>query len=238
MKRLISVLLVVLMVVVGYVTVTMWTIGGALAEPIISGQGHIISKNAAIREDSRESSKKFFDAKNGDVFNIIGEVPNWYQLWLEDGTIAWVHSWYMVKDPKTVYLCEGAPVYAAPELTDKRVGYVTAGDHYTVIAENDDYYIINLRTAAGYLPKKTTVMTNEDYNWYFSLNTEYGRLLCDSEVRILPDDKAKVIGEVKEGDVVAIHIYEYTYYAIEYEYDGEMIIGFVNMDDVVDNEDY
>ena len=233
MKRLISVLLVVALAVFsGFVTVMMWTADTALAEPHIFGQGYIISKNAAIREEARESSKKIYDARNGDVFDIIGEQPNWYQVWLEDGTTAWVHSWYMVMSPKIVYLCEGAPVYAAPELTDKRVGYVTAGDHYTVIAEDNNYYIINLRTASGYLPKGTNVMTNEDYKWYFSLSPEVGTVNYKTDVKILPDDEAKTIGQLNPGDEVVIYIYEYDYYAIEYEYDGEIIVGFVSMDDV------
>lgn len=233
MKRFISIfLLAVLTAIVGFITVMMWTVKPALAEPHIFGKGYIISQNAAVREDMSESSTKIFTAHNGDIFNIIGEQSDWYQVWLEDGTIAWVHSWYMVMAPKIVYLCEGAPVYAAPELTDKRVGYVTAGDHYTVIAEDDDYYIINLRTAAGYLPKKTTVMTNEDYNWYLSLGTEYGTVNYQTEVKLLPDANSKTIGHLGIGEEVVSHLCEYGYLAIEYEYDGETIIGFVNADDV------
>lgn len=236
MKRLISILVATLLLtgICCFGMENFSVIDTALANDYCTiGEGYVISKNASLRVEPKESSKKLCDVMNGEEFDIISELSDWYYVMLKDGTIGYIHSWYVMMNPKIIYLCEGGPVYAAPGVTNKRVGYVSAGDKFVVIAETDNYYIINLRTASGYLPKSTNVMSTDDYQYYFSFNSTKAKIATQTQVRMTASNKAKALGKLNAGDDIIIHACQEDFYAIEYWYGDDLIIGFVKMSDVI-----
>lgn len=232
MKRLISVIAVLALVTILVTGFNAVFANEAVAESVSWGDGYVISRNVSVRVAPEESAKMIFSAKNGDVLNIVGENGSWYTIKLDDGTIAYAHSAYIMLNPKVIYLCSGAPVYAAPSLTKKRVGYVSAGDMFVVIAETDNYYLVNLRTAAGYIPKNVTVITLDEINWYLSLTPINGTAKTKTNVTVYPSPDYKVVRRLDVGEIVTIRAVQGDYYAISYWSDNKELIGFVKTADI------
>lgn len=229
MKRLISVLVVLMVLMCGAVSPFTQE---AFAEFENSGTGYVISRNVSLRVSANENAKLIRSAKNGEELNILGGDEGWYAIELDDGTIAYALSAYIMLNPKIIYLCSGAPVYAAPMLTDKRVGYVSAGDTFIVIAETENYYLVNLRMAAGYIPKNVTVLTMDEINWYLALPPVNGKAKIKTNATIYPSPNYKVVREINAGDIVTIRAVQGDYYAISYWNGTREYIGFVKTADI------
>ncbi len=232
MKRLISVIAVLALLTILVTGFNAVFANGALAELVSLGDGYVISRNVSVRVAPEESAKMVFSAKNGDVLNIVGENGSWYTIKLDDGTIAYAHSAYIMLNPKVIYLCSGAPVYAAPSLTNKRVGYVSAGDMFVVIAETDNYYLVNLRTAAGYISKNVTVITLDEIKWCLSLTPVNGTAKTKTNVTVYPSSDYKVVKRLDAGEIVTIRAVLGDYYVISYWSNNKELIGFVKTADI------
>lgn len=234
MKRLISGFLTFFLVSVMVLTGAGITQAYADITPVDKiGEAYVISRNVSIRTSPNESAQIIKSGLNGEKYNVIEENGAWYTIRLDDGTVGYALSCYFMLNPKMVFTCEGAPVYAAPSLTNKRVGYVPAGELYVVIAETDNYYIINLRTAAGYISKYTLMLNSNQFDWYLSQTPVTGTVVNATKAYVYPEPGYKALKNYAVGDKVTIYAIQDGYYAVSYWYsETEEIVAFVPMTDV------
>ena len=233
MKRLIS-FVTFLAVAVMVVLVATSTVQTASADTTTSlGEAYVISRNVSIRTSPNESATVIKSGRNGEIYDVVAENGSWYNIRLDDGSYGYALSCYFVLNPKLIFLCEGAPVYAAPSITNKRVGYVTAGELFVVIAETDNYYIVNLRMAAGYISKNTDLMTSEQIDWYLAQTPVSATIINTTEARVSPDSRYKSLRRYNTGEKVTVYAIQGDYYAISYMYDEKTeIVAFVRTADV------
>lgn len=119
----------------------------------------VISKSASIWKDPRTNSKRLGTVANGEEVEIIrGEngAPiqeyGFYRVSYK-GQTGWINQDYCVYAPIEIVLMESnVPAYCAPDSSSKKVGSLAKLTRYSVIGTYGDYYIINLRQAAAFVP--------------------------------------------------------------------------------------
>ena len=122
----------------------------------------VISRNASIWAQPRTNSKKLGTAKNGE--DLACEITMWnneavlvqengFYAVSYKGTTGWINEAYVVYAPYEIVLMEGnVPAFCAPDHFSKRVGSLNKLTRYTVLGFYEDFYVINLREAAAYVP--------------------------------------------------------------------------------------
>lgn len=132
--------------------------GVALGEQI---SVRVISRNASVWAEPRTNSKKLGTVKNGEL--LMGIHPAEYgglRIVEQNGFYAvsyngtgWINSAYVVHAPFEIVLMESnVPAYCAPDSTSKCVGSLSKLTRYTVLGFYEDFYVVNLREAAAYIP--------------------------------------------------------------------------------------
>lgn len=122
----------------------------------------IISKNASVWEQPRTNSKKLGTVQNGEILQgspagtgLSGSIvmQDGFYAVLYKNSVGWVNSAYCVLAPYEITLMESnVPAYCAPDARAKKVGSLSKLTKYTVIGFYDDFYIVNLRQAAAFIP--------------------------------------------------------------------------------------
>lgn len=106
---------------------------------------------------------------SGETVPVIESWDGYALIYYADGAkTGWVHSEYLLFDP-ALYVCDqGTPVYAFPETTAPRVGYLATGTTLPIITEYDDggrgWVCVSLRGAAGWIRK--TPKDTESETWF------------------------------------------------------------------------
>lgn len=141
-----------------------WTGIDGLGGVTIPEQGcvQIISKSASVWEQPRTNSKKLGSVKNGEILQgnpvsteYSGSIvmQDGFYAVLYNNSVGWVNSDYCVLAPFEITLMESnVPAYCAPDARSKKVGSLSKLTKYTVIGFYDDFYVVNLRQAAAYIP--------------------------------------------------------------------------------------
>lgn len=119
----------------------------------------VISKSASIWQEPRTNSKKLGSASNGQEIDIIRaedggalEQNGFYRVSF-NGKAGWINKDYCVYAPFEIVLMESnVPAYCAPDRASKKVGSLSKLTRHTVIGTYGDYYIVNLRQAAAFIP--------------------------------------------------------------------------------------
>ena len=120
----------------------------------------IISRNASVWAQPRTNSDKLGTVQNGD--ELHGRVDANTNIIMQDGFYAvdyngqdaWVNSAYAVCGPFEIVLMESnVPAYSAPDRSAKLVGSLSKLTRYTVIGLYGDFYVVNLREAAAFIPR-------------------------------------------------------------------------------------
>lgn len=95
---------------------------------------------------------------SGRTIPVIESWDGYALIYYSDGSkTGWVHSEYLLMDPAW-YICDqGTPVYAYPETTAPRVGYLATGTEAPIITEYSDgrkeWVCVSLRGASGWIRK-------------------------------------------------------------------------------------
>ena len=71
----------------------------------------------------------------------------------DDHASGYVSSAYVLLDPEWYESDAATPIYAYPSEDAKRVALMPRGKRVAVITETDDYYVVSLRGAAGFILK-------------------------------------------------------------------------------------
>jgi len=122
----------------------------------------VVSRNASVWAQPRTNSKKLGTVKNGEELMCITYASGRETLTMEEngfyavsykGNTGWINAAYVVYAPYEIVLMEGnVPAFCAPDYTSKRVGSLNKLTRYTVLGFCEDFYVINLREAAAYVP--------------------------------------------------------------------------------------
>lgn len=211
----------------------------------------VISKSASVWQDARTNSKKLGSASNGQELEIIRgenggplEQDGFYRVSF-NGKAGWINKDYCVYAPLEIVLMESnVPAYCAPDTSSKKVGSLSKLTRYTVIGTFGDYYIVNLRQAAAFVP-----MNVDHYDTSFEgrflpaedWQKENGVTLSKTTLRTGPGDGYASVADVKAG-------YEFTcvgeingWYMLAYESkgtDGVVIVYLPSHDAEVQGYDY
>lgn len=167
----------------------------------------IISKSASIWKEPRTNSKRLATVYNGDEVEIIpGEYGGVYEnngfyRVSHKGQTGWINQSYCVFSPFEIILMEGnVPAYCAPDTYAKKVGSLNKLTRYTVLGTYGDFYIVNLRQAAAFIP-----MSIRHYDTTFesrflpAYGDRNGVVLSKTTLRTGPGDWYASVEEVKAG---------------------------------------
>lgn len=196
----------------------------------------VISKSASIWKEPRTNSKKLGSATNGQEVEIIRgesggplEQNGFYRVDF-NGNVGWINQDYCVYAPFEIVLMESnVPAYCAPDSSSKKVGSLSKLTRYTVIGTFGDYYIVNLRQAAAFIPMDVAHYdtTFEDRFLPPRIHEKNGTTVAKTTLRTGPGDWYASVADVKAG-------YEFTclaevngWYMLAYESkstDGMVIV--------------
>ncbi|MDR0928322.1 MAG: SH3 domain-containing protein [Oscillospiraceae bacterium] len=118
--------------------------------------GFVLCETLTLRETPSTLSARVGFMEYSATFDILEESNGWYRVQyhgVERLAEGWVQSAYVLKDPAYYAASVETPVLAYPAADAKRVGLIDPGTELAIIAETDDYYIVSLRSASGFIAK-------------------------------------------------------------------------------------
>lgn len=202
-------------------------------------EGTVISHNASVRVEPNESAKKICSVYNGQYLQIVGMKDNWYILDLSnlgnpDGhTQGYILSYYVMNDYNCLYLRKGSAIYPYGG-AEKRIGYLSAGQFYTILGETQNYWIINARTCAAYLPKSASVFLSSEMEYYYNNNVTYAATVSSKTAKIYsgPGTSWNQVTKLEQNTPVSILWSDGNWYCIRYDDDGAKVLAYIKISDV------
>lgn len=121
--------------------------------------GVVISQNVSLRESPSTSATRLASIPNGTILELLDEQNGWYYVtYWNDKTGSPLQGWslvdYIVRDPAYITTTKSTYVYATPSRSAKKVGQLVSGTQLVVIGEYDDFWVVNLRSASGFIYKR------------------------------------------------------------------------------------
>lgn len=202
-------------------------------------EGTVISRNASMRVEPNESAEKICDVYNGQYLKITAIQGNWYVIDLDNlgnpggHTVGYILSYYVMNDYNCLYLREGSPIYPYAG-AEKRIGYLSAGEFYTILGETTNYWIINARTCAAYLPKSASVFLSTEMEYYYNNTYIYPATVVTQNAKVYlgPNTGWNRVGTLEEGTQISILWSDGNWYCIRYETtNGAKILAYIKMSD-------
>ena len=229
MKKLISIILVV-------ITLTVLCLPALADKGSGTWTGEVISRQVSLFSKPDSSSSSSRKVKNGQEFNILDKQGNWVYAEVPNDKCGfdygWIMLYYIVENPMHIVLRtnSGVYAYAAPYNSDKRVGTVDAYQRFTVIATTGNYYIVSFREAVCYLPMSADFWNEEDIAATVNGPTTAYTVVTDkAKVYGYASTKYGAITTYKAGTTVQVLYTVNGYAAIKYN----KVIAFMNMSDIV-----
>jgi uncharacterized protein YgiM (DUF1202 family) len=119
--------------------------------------GVVISENVSVREAPSTNATRLARPSNGAVLDIWSEADGWYYVtyYDEDGQVfqGYVLVDYIVINPVYLTTTKATYVYSTPSRASKKVGQITTGTPLLVIGEYNNFWVVNLRSASGFIYK-------------------------------------------------------------------------------------
>ena len=117
-----------------------------------SSTGYVLCESLSIRESPDSYSNVVGTLSYGTTFPVLQKNGKWWYVH-SNGQSGWINSNYALIDPQYFYPATETPVLAYASSDAKRVGLVEGGAQLAIIAETNDYYIVSLRGASGFVSK-------------------------------------------------------------------------------------
>ncbi len=130
----------------------------------------VICEGLSLRELPKASEKRLALMPNGSHGYILGEQDGWLQLrYLHreknqppEVCVGWVQKEYTVENPLYIHLKQRTNVLAFDSQEAPVVGQTSANARLAVIGNVGDYYVVNLRSASGFVHKAEQAWTEYD----------------------------------------------------------------------------
>ncbi|MDR0897615.1 MAG: hypothetical protein LBN04_07135 [Oscillospiraceae bacterium] len=123
--------------------------------PVIPGV--VISENVSLRDEPRTNATRLARVPNGAVLDIWAEADGWYTVnyYDKDGQVfhGFVRADFIVVNPVYITTTQSTYVYSTPSRSSKKVGQITTGGQLLVIGEYNNFWVVNLRMASGFIYK-------------------------------------------------------------------------------------
>lgn len=117
-------------------------------------RGVVLCRSLSVHKEPNARSKKITTLTAGDTFYTWKSENGWYNCYYnEKKDVAWVRSAYVALDPMYYVTDDQAPVYAYGSRNAPRVGLLDDGEHLPILLETDDYCVVSLRGASGWIEK-------------------------------------------------------------------------------------
>lgn len=114
----------------------------------------VLCRSLSVRNDRYDNARKVNTLSAGDTFLTWESWDGWCNCYYSDGAeTAWVRNAYVLEDP-AYYLTDGqTPVYAYGDTMAPRVALLTRNEELPIILETDEWCVVSLRGAAGWIRK-------------------------------------------------------------------------------------
>ncbi len=165
----------------------------------------VISKSATLWSEPRTGSKKVASISNGESVHCMTydggqsiEQQNGFYAVEYKGKEGWVNQDYVVTNTLEITLMESnVPAYIAPNVHSKKVGSLSKGTKLQVIGFYDDFYIVELRGAAAYIPMDVRHYDTEFEAYYHTGMMFNVRTTVKTQLRTGPGDDYPVIKDLR-----------------------------------------
>ena len=130
---------------------------GEIIQPIGPGQfGYdavVISKTVTVRATQNANAKAVKKLSYGDHLAVMSLGNGWCECYLSetDGLSGYVLEDYILIDPSYIVTEEPTAVYAWQARNAKKVGLLGRGETYPIIRAENNWLLISLRGAAGWI---------------------------------------------------------------------------------------
>lgn len=129
--------------------------------------GVVISQNVSLRESPSTGARRIASIPNGEMLSLLDEQNGWYTVsWWDSKSNTpqqgYVLVDYVVRDPQYITTTGSTYVYSTPSRSSKKVGQVVSGTQLVVIGEWGDFWVVNLRSASGFIYKRDV---EDNYLW-------------------------------------------------------------------------
>lgn len=118
----------------------------------------VISKSISLRVEPNVRSERITTLPNATLLNVLEDQGHWLYVYawsLEEKAYVqgWLKSDFVVRNPRFVTTHKATFVYAIPDRGGKKVGEVISGTQLVIIGEYGNYWVVNLRSASGFIHK-------------------------------------------------------------------------------------
>ena len=119
-------------------------------------QAAIVCEDLTLREKPSASSEVVKTLQYGDFIIVIEQSDGWAYCTLgdsEDSPKGWVNADYIAIDPAWYRTNEKMPVYAWNDTEAPKVALLDQNTTLPILKEDDDWLIVSLRGAVGWIHK-------------------------------------------------------------------------------------
>lgn len=136
---------------------------GFLAYTGMEGRRAVVLCESLSVCDAREG-KKIATLQFGDRFIVTESWDGWATCYAADGSLTgWVRSDYIMIDPAYYTTDDDTPVYAWGNMLAPRVALLDAGETLPILLDREDWVVVSLRGAAGWIKKTPKDTVSETY---------------------------------------------------------------------------
>ncbi|MGG7176859.1 SH3 domain-containing protein [Clostridium paraputrificum] len=205
----------------------------------VAKRGQVIGtgNGLIVRQSPSTSSAKITSLRDGDIFEIISQSGEWYNI-RTGSTIGFVYGKYVKVleevSPPTTSISKGKVnaisgnlrVRSAPNTNSLTLGYLLAGQEVQIIGEDGDWYKINYNGKTGYSHKQyitkisdsNSGSNNNNNNNNTSEESRGVVIDAPSGLRVRSDasTSSKILGTISNGSTIKITGTKGDWYKISY----------------------
>lgn len=212
---------------------------GGVAAPVTTSV-RVISKSATIWTQPRTGSPKLGSVGNGETLEgvldpngySVTPVSGFYPVWYK-GQYGYINADYVVFAPFEIVLMESnVPAYCAPTTASKKVGSLSKHTRYTVLGFYGDYYIVNLRQAAAFIPMDVAHYDTHFERLFHTAAGRVGSTTVKTALRTGPGENYAKVEDVPAGYVFESYAYIGGWYVVRYATKSDTFYAFLRAWDV------
>ena len=152
--------------VIGWTPATAIDYALAIPPEALDRRAVVLVEGLSLREAPSESAKRLVLMPNGSHGYILDEQEGWlYVDYYTRGKTkyeryqGWVQQQYTVETPAYIHLKNRTQVYAFASPYAPVVALTQTGGRFAVIGQVDNYYVISIRSASGFIPMSAPMWT-------------------------------------------------------------------------------
>ncbi len=164
----------------GMASVALSEIRAPYGEGQIGYMAVVICEKLTVRESQNTASKAVTRLNFGDWFITQQNAGGWCDVFLNetDGPTGYVLSDYVLIDPSRYVTDASTVVYAWDDVQAKKVGMLATGTELPIIRETEDWVLVSLRGASGWIKKTDMDKVTSVYEMRNLSNLSHAQLIA------------------------------------------------------------